>query len=201
MLQATSMRRVLGTLLAAGTAAILLALPASAADSSMLIESMISRINEIARTKTGADRQAAMREVVQNNFDLPYMGRSALGSYWNQASEQQRARFLAAVEASEARSYSERLGKYASYSLTIGRVRPQADSVWIVDTYLNQAGGQSISVEWKVRESGQGLRIGDVRVEGISLAMIMRSDFNSYILSHFGQIEPLVRVLEARAAR
>ena len=195
------MRRVLGTLLAAGTAALVLALPASAADSSMLIESMISRINEIVRTKTGADRQAAMREVVQNNFDLPYMGRSALGSYWNQASEQQRTRFLAAVEASEARSYSERLGKYASYSVTIGKVRPRADSVWIVDTRLNQTGGQSISVEWEVRESGQGLRIGDVRVEGISLAMIMRSDFNSYILSHFGQIEPLVRKLEARAAR
>jgi hypothetical protein len=31
--------------------------------------------------------------------------------------------------------------------------------------------------------------------------MIMRSDFNSYIQSNFGQVEPLVRALEARAAR
>jgi phospholipid transport system substrate-binding protein len=201
MLRATSIRRVLGTLLVAGTASFLLALPASAADPGKLIESMTNEIVEIGRTRHGADRQAAMRQVVQNNFDLPYMGRSALGSYWSQASDQQRARFLAAVEASEARTYGERLGKYASYSVTIGNVKPRATGVWIVDSRLNQSGGQPVTIQWEVHETGQGLRIGDVRVESISLAMIMRSDFNSYIQSNFGQVEPLVRALEARAAR
>src|SRR5258708_38831391 len=103
------MRRVLGTLLVAGTAGFLFAPPAAAADPGKLIESMTNEIVEIGRTRSGADRQAAMRQGVQNNFDLPYMGRSALGTYWSQASEQQRARFLAAVEATEARTYGGRL--------------------------------------------------------------------------------------------
>src|SRR5215831_4956596 len=148
MLRATSLRRVLGTLLVASIATALFALPVAAADPGKLIESMTSEIIEIARTKTGADRQAAMRQVVQNNFDLPYMGRSALGTYWSQASEQQRARFLAAVEASEARTYSERLAKYASYAVTINKVNARPNSVWIVDSRLDQTGGQPVKIEW-----------------------------------------------------
>jgi phospholipid transport system substrate-binding protein len=187
--------------MAAGTATFLCALPASATDPGKLIESMTSQVIEIARTKMGVERQAAMRQVVQNNFDLPYMGRSALGTYWSQASEQQRARFLAAVEVSEARTYSERLAKYASYAVTINKVNARPNSVWIVDTRLDQAGGQPLKVEWEVHDSGRGLRIGDVKVEGISMSLLMRSDYNSYILTNFGQVEPLVRALEARATR
>jgi phospholipid transport system substrate-binding protein len=188
-------------LLAAGAASALLALPVRAADPSMMIETVTAEIVEIAKTRTGADGQAAMRQVVQDNFDVPYMGRSALGKHWNQASVQQRARFIAAVETSEARVYSERLGKIAGCTMIIGKVRSRPNSVWIVDSRLNQSNGQPIKIEWEVHDSGQGLRIADVKVEGVSMSMTMRSDFNSYIQSNAGDVEPLVRALEARAAR
>ena len=67
--QVTSMRRVLGVLLAAGAATVLFALPVWAADPSRMIETVAAEIIEIAKTKTGADRQAAMRQVVEANFD------------------------------------------------------------------------------------------------------------------------------------
>src|SRR5258706_12079572 len=103
---------------------------------------MTAEVLEIVKTKTGADRQAAMRQVVQDNFDLPYMGRSALGTHWNQASEEQRARFLAAIETSESRDYSERLAKYAGCTVTIGKVISRPNSVWIVTSRFNQTSGQ-----------------------------------------------------------
>jgi phospholipid transport system substrate-binding protein len=195
------MRRLFGTLLAASAAAALFALPVRAADPSKLIETVTTEVVEIVTTKTGADRQAAMRQVVQDNFDVPYMGRSALGTHWNQASEQQQARFLAAVETSEARDYSERLGKYAGTTVTIGKVTSRPNNVWIVDSRLNRTNGQPIKIEWQVHDRGQGLRIADVKVEGVSMFMTMRSDFNSYIQSNYGEVEPLVKELEARAAR
>jgi phospholipid transport system substrate-binding protein len=123
------MRRVLGALLAAGAATALFALPVWAADLSRMIETVTAEVIEIAKTKTGADCQAAMRQVVEANFDVPYMGRSALGTHWKLAREQQRARFLAAVETSEARIYSERLGKVAGFTLIIGKVIPQPNGV------------------------------------------------------------------------
>src|SRR5258708_24862359 len=144
----------LGALAAAAMATVLFALPVRAADPSKLIETVTTEIIEIAKAKTGADRRAAMRQVVQANFDLPYMGRSALGTHWNQASDQQRARFLAAVEASEARAYSERLARHAGYSVTIGKVMARPNGVWIVDSRLSQTGGQSPRIRWGVPESG-----------------------------------------------
>jgi phospholipid transport system substrate-binding protein len=129
------------------------------------------------------------------------MGRSALGTHWNEASDQQRARFLAALETGEVRSYSERLGKLAGFTLTIAKVVAQPNGVWIVSSVLTHASGQSIKLEWEVRDNGQGPRIADVRIAGVSTALTKRSEFNSYIMKNGGTVEPLVEELEARAAR
>jgi phospholipid transport system substrate-binding protein len=209
------MRRVLGVLLAAGTAASLFVLPllvspflvspvwaaVRATDPGKLIETVTAEVTEIARTSTGASREAAVRQVLRDNFDLSYMGSAALGTHWAQASEQQRVRFLAAVETSEARAYGERLGNFPGSTVTVGKAISRPNGVWIVDSSLNLAAGQSIKLEWEVHDGGQGLRIADVRVAGVSLFMARRSDFDSYIQSHGGTVEPLVKVLEARVAR
>jgi phospholipid transport system substrate-binding protein len=194
-----AVRRLLASLLVAGTATLVLPAPASAADAGGLIQTMTTEIIEVARTKTGDDRQAAMRRIVRDNFDIPYVGRLALGMYWDRASEQQKARFLDAVEASEARTYSERLGRHAGYSVIIGTVRSRPDKAWVVESRLNQAGGLPLKIDWEVHESDHGLRVSDVRVEGISMSMILRSEFSAYILGRSGEVESLVRELEARA--
>ncbi|HEV3489225.1 MAG TPA: ABC transporter substrate-binding protein [Reyranella sp.] len=196
------MRKVFGVLLAAGAAALLFALPVwAAADPSQLVKSVTAQVIDIVKTKTGATREAAFREVLRNDFDLPYMARLALGTHWNEASEQQRARFLAALETAEVRAYSERLGKLAGYTLTIDKVDARPNGVWIVDSLFSQAGGQPIKLEWEVRDNGQGPRIADIKIAGVSMFLTKRAEFNSYILNTGGTVEPLVRELEVRAAR
>jgi phospholipid transport system substrate-binding protein len=196
------MRKVFGVLLAAGAAALLFALPVwAAADPSQLVKSVTAQVIDIVKTKAGATREAAFREVLRNDFDLPYMARLALGTHWKEASEQQRVRFLAALETAEVRAYSERLGKLAGYTLTIDKVDARPNGVWIVDSLLSQAGGQPIKLEWEVRDNGQGPRIADVKIAGVSMFLTKRAEFNSYILNTGGTVEPLVRELEIRAAR
>ena len=197
------MRRFYAILLAAAAAAVFV-LPAGAVRASgpaQLIETVVARVSEIVKTRTGADRESAMRQVLRDNFDLPYMGSVALGSHWSQASEQQRARLLAAIETSEARAYSERLGNYGGSTVTVGTVTSRSGGVSSVDSSLNLANGQTIKLEWEVRDGGQGPRIVDVKAAGVSMFTTRRSDFNSYIASHGGTVEPLVQVLEARNAR
>ncbi len=185
----------------AATAAILSAMPvagpAVAADPAQVVQSTAQQVIEIVKTKTGADRQAAILGVLQANFDMPAMGRSVLGTHWNQATESERTRFLKAVATAEAKAYSERFGQYGGQTLTIGKVTPRANGVTIVDSRLNQTTGQPIKLEWEVRND----RISDVKVEGVSMVMTRRSDFNSYIQNNGGKVEPLVLELEARAAR
>jgi phospholipid transport system substrate-binding protein len=199
------MRKILGVLSAIGTGTVLFILPVQAAvyatDPATLIQAVTGEVTEIVKTRTGADREAAIRQLLQTNFDLRHMGSKALGTHWSQASEQQRVRFLAAVETSDARAYSERLGNFAGATVTIGIVSTRPNSTWMVDSTLTLASGQPIKLEWEVHDSSQGLRIADLKISGVSMFMTRRADFNSYIQSHGGTVEPLVKVLEARAAR
>jgi len=182
--------------------ALLLVLPAlgksaSAADPSQLVQNTAQQVIDIVKNKTGADRQAAILAVLQASFDMPAMGRSALGTHWNQATEEERMRFLKAVSSAEARAYSERFGQYAGQTLTVGKVLQRANGASIVESKLNQATGQPIKIDWEVR----GDRITDVKVEGVSMVMTRRSDFNSYIQNNGGKVDALVQELESRAGR
>lgn len=177
------------------------ALPAWAADPGQLVQTVAAEVIEIVKTKTGAARQAAILGLLQTSFDLPYMGRAALGTHWNKATEEQRSRFLKAVATAEARAYSERFGQYGGQTLTLGKITPRPNGLSIVDSRLSQTTGQPIKLEWEVRDTGQGPRITDVKVEGVSMVMTRRSDFNSYIQNHGGSVDPLINELESRAAR
>ena len=195
-------RRVVLSLAVGAAAAALSVLPASAADPAQLIQSTATEVIEIIKKTTpGPARQADIQRVLQTNFDLPYMGQQALGANWNKASEAERTRFLKAAETAEARAYSERFGQYGGQTLTVGKVTPRANGLFIVDSQLSQTSGQPIKLQWEVRDAGRGPRITDVKVEGVSMVMTRRSDFNSYIQSHGGSVEPLIAELEARAAR
>ncbi|HYX03022.1 MAG TPA: ABC transporter substrate-binding protein [Reyranella sp.] len=187
----------------AAAIAALFALPVLAADAaSDLIAGTAAEVIEIIKSKpAGPARQAAIQQVLQTKFDLPYMGQQALGQFWNKATEAERARFLKAAETAEARAYSERFGQYGGQTLTLGKVMTRPNGVVMVDSKLNQSNGQPIKLEWEVRDAGHGLRITDVKVEGVSMVMTRRSDFNSYIQNNGGKVEPLINELEARAQR
>ena len=107
----------------------------------------------------------------------------------------------AAAVSAEARAYSERFGQYGGQTLVVTSVSNRPNNVTVVASKLNQSNGQPISIQWEVRDSGQGLRITDVKIEGVSMVMTRRSDFNSYISSHGGKVEPLIDELEAKSNR
>jgi len=196
------MRKVFSGLLAAAAAALLFVMPAwSAADPGQFVKNVTGQLADIARTKSGTSRDAAVREVLRNNFDLAHMARVALGSHWNEASEPMRARFLAALEAAEARAYGERLTKLAACDVTIDKVDMRANGVSLVKAVFTQANGSTTRIEWEVHDTGRGARIADLKVAGVSMSQIKRSEFALYIQSNGGQVEPLVQELEARARR
>ena len=183
--------------------AAVLSAPARAADgpAAQLIEKVAAEVIALIKSTTGAQREAGIRNVLVANFDMAAMGRAALAKYWDGLAEPQRERYLKAVVSAEARAYSERFGQYGGQTLAIGKVSSRPNGVSVVDSKLNQTTGQPIAVQWEVRDTGQGQRITDVKIEGVSMVMTRRSDFNSYIQGKGGQVEPLIEELEKRAGR
>jgi phospholipid transport system substrate-binding protein len=189
--------------LAAGAAVALVAAPAFANDpAAELVSATAAQAIDIIKTTTAVpQRQAAIQQVLQTRFDLPYMAQTALGTHWAKATPEQQARFVKATETAEAKAYAERFGQYAGQTLAIGKTTARPNGVFIVDSRLNQSNGQPIKLEWEVRQLPAGLRITDVKIEGVSMVMTRRSDFNSYIQQNGGKVQPLIDELESRAAR
>lgn len=199
-------RSVLG--LGTGAAAVALAgpgasLPAAAEQNSaaQLIQRTAGQVLDLVMTKTGAAREAGILRVLQTDFDLNYMARSALGLHWNQASPEQRERFLKVAANAEAHAYARRFGQYGGQTLTVDRAMPmrRGDGISTVVSKLTQTDDEPLTIQWDVRDGAQGSRIVDVRVDGVSMVVTRRAEYNSYIQSHGGQVEPLISELEARA--
>jgi len=188
--------------LAAGAAVALVAAPALANDpAAELVSATAAQAIDIVKTTSGAQRQGAIQQVLQTRFDLPYMAQTALGTHWAKATPEQQARFVKATETAEAKAYAERFGQYAGQTLTIGKTVSRPNNAWIVDSRLNQSNGQPIKLEWEVRQLPAGLRITDVKIEGVSMVITRRTDFTSYIQNNGGKVEALIQELEARAQR
>jgi phospholipid transport system substrate-binding protein len=197
-------------LLAAGAAAILvapgLASRQAAAEQSPatdLIQRTANRVLDLVMTKTGQAREAGILRVLETDFDLNYMARSALGRHWNDATPDQRERFLKVAANAEAHAYARRFGEYGGQTLTVDRSMPKlrGDGVSIVNSKLTQTDAEPLAIQWDVHNAGQGARIVDVRIEGVSMVVTRRAEYNSFIQTHGGKVEPLIVELEARAKK
>jgi phospholipid transport system substrate-binding protein len=168
-----------------------------------LIQRTATRVLDLVMTKTGATREAGILRVLETDFDLNYMARSALGIHWNQATSEQRERFLRVAANAEAHAYARRFGQYGGQTLTVDRSMTisRGDGISVVNSKLTQTDAEPLMIQWDVRTGEQGARIVDVRVEGVSMVVTRRAEYNSYIQTHGGKVEPLIDELEARARR
>jgi phospholipid transport system substrate-binding protein len=199
--------------LAAGLAAVALAgtgfpvasrqVAAEQTSAAELIQRTATQVLDLVMTKTGPARESGILQVLETNFDLNYMARSSLGNHWNQTTPEQRERFLKVVASSEAHAYARRFGQYGGQRLTVDRTAPIArgDDVSVVNSKLTQTDADPIAIQWDVRADGRSVRIVDVRIEGVSMVVTRRAEFNSFIQAHGGKVEPLISELEARTRR
>lgn len=145
-------------------------------------------------------RQRAFRNLVQRGFDLPSVGRFVLGRYWRRANDAERAEFLRLFEDYIVVIYSRRLGNYSGEILQVTGERNLNATAVQVSSHINMANGSPLNIDWRLsRRSGQW-RIVDIVVEGISLAIVQRAEFNSVIRSGGGRVTALFAVLEKKTA-
>lgn len=166
--------------------------PAAAQDAAALINSIANRVLALLKAGTSdSDRESALSEILRESFDLPGIGRTVLGRHWNAATPEQQQKFIAAFERAEVRAYSNRFKEYAGQSLVVGKVTRNSPQE-LVDARIIQPNGQPIKLVWEVVNN----KIVDVTIEGVSMAITRRSDFNSYIQRN--GIDGLIAELERR---
>jgi phospholipid transport system substrate-binding protein len=175
------------------------------ADSSSIVIGARSFIDRVAGRGIGflsdpkmtRDQQrAAFRGLLRDSFDLPTIGRFALGPYWRVATAQQRTDYQRLFEAMVIEVYAQRFSTYNGQQLKIDDAKQVNDTDAIVTSYiLPKDGGERIKLEWRVRYNDGSYRIVDVIVEGVSMSVTQRSDFSSVIQRGGGDMSVLLDYL------
>jgi phospholipid transport system substrate-binding protein len=130
---------------------------------------------------------------------VPAIARFVLGAYWRTASEEQRQEFTKLFDTYIVRVYLVRFGEYTGERLKIMETRTLGENSSLVLTQIFRPGAAPpIHVDWRVDRTGTGLKITDVIVEGISMAIVERQEFASVIQRGGRQIEALFKLLRER---
>ncbi|NQV57906.1 MAG: ABC transporter substrate-binding protein, partial [Rhodospirillales bacterium] len=97
-------------------------------------------------------KEADVRKLLSENFDLKLIGRFVLGSTWRKTSLEQRDQYLELFEQFVLRTYSRRLGGYSGQQFNVVGAKPIGKQDVLVSTLIARPSGPPIAAGWRVRE-------------------------------------------------
>lgn len=124
------------------------------------------------------------RQIILPHVDTNAMSQLALGrSAWQQASAGQRQAFVNQFTTMMIRTYSSALAAYSNQRVTFLPVRGGTDNLTRiqVNSQIIQPGGPSIPVSYRLLSRGNGWKVYDMSVDGISLVQSFRTQFANQI--------------------
>jgi ABC-type transporter MlaC component len=198
---ASRRRAQLGRLLSIGAAALLIGaglLPAGAhADSPEQFVIAFSRLlsTELRPTDLGeAERRARFAALLDGYVDLAAASALMLGSRWTDASAQDQAQFCTAFRDYLVRNFAARLHGAGERPLEITGSMPDGPSV-IVRSVIRGTHADLI-VEWRLTRDGTApWRLSNVTVAGLSMAAVLRAQFDTVPTPSGTGLAPLVGLL------
>jgi len=135
--------------------------------------------------------------------DVALLSRLVLGRHWQQLDDEQKVRYQELFDAVVMRTLARRLNQFAKdaqgsiedHFMLVGSAPAGKRDILVRSTV--QQSGDSLSVDWRLREGDDGPVIIDVIIEGVSLLVSQRSEFAAVI--ERSNMEGLLAELQARA--
>jgi phospholipid transport system substrate-binding protein len=130
------------------------------------------------------------------HFDFERMTRLAVGRNWRQASDAQKQALVKEFRTLLVRTYSNSLTAYRDQTIEVKPTKlAAADSEATVRTQVIQPGGPPIPIDYSMQK-GDGWKVFDVVIDGVSLVTTYRGTFNEQIQK--GGVDGLVKTLVDR---
>jgi phospholipid transport system substrate-binding protein len=114
-------------------------------------------------------------------FDVDGIGRAVLGKNWKKATDEQRKTYMELFPKYVAKLYAIQFSDYAGETFTVKGSKPSSGGTTIVNAEIDQSNGEPIKLDFIVQSGSQGLKVTDVKVEGVSLLVTKRSEFDSVV--------------------
>ena len=128
------------------------------------------------------------------HFNFQRMTALAVGRDWNKANAEQKKRLAEEFKTLLVRTYSNALTGYRNQTIRYRPTRMQAGTTnAVVRSEILQPGNKPIQLQYSVEKQGEGWKVYDVVVAGVSLVSNYRSTFNQEVSAN--GIDGLIRML------
>jgi len=120
------------------------------------------------------------REVVKRNFDFGYIANFILGTYSRNLDPKDKADFIDAFTELGVQSYARKFANYADMPVVVERVEMgKKDGEFFVDSKVKNPDGtgRDYEIVWRVVREGDGYKVIDIVVEGVSMAMSYKNEY------------------------
>jgi phospholipid transport system substrate-binding protein len=171
-------------------------------EAAAFVTGLVDRVLALLRNPSlgAGEREARLRELARQNFDLDGIARFLAGRAWRTASEAERQAFRPLLEDYVMRVYAARIGVLDKDLAFVVRAVRADDGVAMVLSEFVRPNAPPVRADWRVVTTLEGLHIADVSVEGVSLAITQRDEFAAVIQRNGGTLAGLMNVLRQRIA-
>ena len=143
-------------------------------------------INDSEKTK-------AFTSLVMSSIDLPLISKFVLARSWKESSDDQKQRYLIAFKDYFVNSYANKLDQYSGEKISIIDSE-EAGKYVIVNSNIVREGTDTlkINLKWRLLNRDGQIKIIDLNIEGISLIIAQREEFQSFLANNNYDLDKLI---------
>ena len=132
-------------------------------------------------------------DLVMSSIDMNLISKFVLSKYWKTATPEQRGAYINAFEEYFISSYANKLDQYSGEKVFIVSSEAAKKFV-IVKSNIVRDGADTLKIElnWRLLTRDGQTKIIDLSIEGISLIVAQREEFQSYLSNNDGDLDALI---------
>ena len=131
--------------------------------------------------------------LVLSAIDLNLISQFVLSKTWKSATDDQKERYISAFKTYFINSYANKLDQYSGEKIVVNG-SDEAGKYIIVDSDIIREGTDTlkINLKWRLLNKNGDIKIIDLNIEGISLVIAQREEFQSFLSNSEGDLEALI---------
>ena len=142
---------------------------------------------------TEKDKNNEFTDLVMAAIDINLISKFVLSKAWKFATDDQKVRYITAFKNYFINSYANKLDQYSDEKVIITGSE-EAGKYVIVDSNIIREGTDTlkINLKWRLLNKDGIIKIIDLNIEGISLIIAQREEFQSFLANNDNDVEALI---------
>ena len=139
------------------------------------------------------EKNSKFTDLVMSAIDLNLISKFVLSKTWKNATDDQKERYIQAFKNYFINSYANKLDQYSGEQIEIIDAE-EAGKYVIVNSFIYREGTDTlkINLKWRLLNKDGEIKIIDLNIEGISLIIAQREEFQSFLANNEGDLEKLI---------